>query len=86
LWPALLTVGVNAVVGALRGYEDDSRPWDVVGVHIGGELALQLHQGERLELWVWPDRPASRLSSRRRSPVRSMWASCLTSRSMRVVR
>jgi uncharacterized membrane protein YeiH len=32
LWLALLTVGVNAMVGALRGYDDDSRPWDVVGV------------------------------------------------------
>jgi uncharacterized membrane protein YeiH len=32
LWLALLTVGVNAVVGALRGATDDSRHWDIVGV------------------------------------------------------
>ena len=32
LWLALATVGVNAVVGALRAHDDDSRPWDLVGV------------------------------------------------------
>lgn len=32
LWLALLTVGVNAVVGALRGSIDDSRHWDIVGL------------------------------------------------------
>lgn len=32
LWLALLTVGVNAVVGALRGYSDPTRHWDIVGV------------------------------------------------------
>ena len=32
LWLALLTVGVNAVVGALRGYSDPARHWDIVGV------------------------------------------------------
>ena len=32
LWLALLTVFVNAVVGALRGYTDTSRQWDIVGV------------------------------------------------------
>jgi uncharacterized membrane protein YeiH len=34
LWLSLLTVGVNAVVGALHGYQDDSRHWDLVGVAI----------------------------------------------------
>jgi len=34
LWLSLLTVGVNAVVGALLGYLDDSRHWDVVGVTV----------------------------------------------------
>lgn len=34
LWLALLTVGVNALVGALRGYTDDSRRWDIVGVSV----------------------------------------------------
>ncbi len=32
LWLGLLTVFVNAVVGALRGYTDETRQWDVVGV------------------------------------------------------
>jgi uncharacterized membrane protein YeiH len=32
LWLALLTVGVNAVVGALRASVDDSRHWDIVGL------------------------------------------------------
>ncbi|MDI1291080.1 MAG: TRIC cation channel family protein [bacterium] len=32
LWLALLTVGVNAMVGALRGYSDETRQWDIVGV------------------------------------------------------
>ena len=32
LWMALLTVGVNAVVGALRASIDDSRHWDIVGL------------------------------------------------------
>ena len=32
LWLALLTVGVNAVVGALRATIDDSRHWDIVGL------------------------------------------------------
>jgi uncharacterized membrane protein YeiH len=32
LWLALLTVGVNAVVGALRASIDDSRHWDIVGL------------------------------------------------------
>lgn len=32
LWLALLTVLVNAVVGALRGYTDTSRDWDIVGI------------------------------------------------------
>lgn len=32
LWLALLTIFVNAVVGALRGYTDTSRQWDIVGV------------------------------------------------------
>ncbi len=34
LWLSLLTVAVNAVVGALQGYEDDSRHWDLVGVAV----------------------------------------------------
>lgn len=34
LWLALLTVGVNALVGALRGHSDDSRHWDIVGVTV----------------------------------------------------
>lgn len=32
LWLSLVTVFVNAVVGALRGYTDESRQWDIVGV------------------------------------------------------
>ena len=32
LWLALLTVLVNAIVGALRGYSDTTRHWDIVGV------------------------------------------------------
>jgi uncharacterized membrane protein YeiH len=32
LWLALLTVLVNAIVGALRGTLDESRDWDLVGV------------------------------------------------------
>ena len=32
LWLALLTVGVNAVVGALRASIDDTRHWDIVGL------------------------------------------------------
>lgn len=32
LWLGLLTVFVNAAVGALRGYTDDSRQWDFVGI------------------------------------------------------
>lgn len=32
LWLALATVLVNAVVGALRGYTDSSRDWDIVGI------------------------------------------------------
>jgi uncharacterized membrane protein YeiH len=32
LWLALLTIFVNAIVGALRGYTDTSRQWDIVGV------------------------------------------------------
>jgi len=32
LWLALLTVLVNAIVGALRGILDRSRDWDIVGV------------------------------------------------------
>jgi len=34
LWMGLLAVFVNAVVGALRGYTDTSRNWDIVGVSI----------------------------------------------------
>lgn len=32
LWLALLTVGVNAVVGALHGFGDPDRHWDIVGL------------------------------------------------------
>lgn len=34
LWLSLVTVFVNAVVGALRGYTDESRQWDIVGVSV----------------------------------------------------
>jgi uncharacterized membrane protein YeiH len=34
LWLALLTVGVNAVVGALRGQSDEKRHWDIVGISV----------------------------------------------------
>ncbi|MBL8932353.1 MAG: TRIC cation channel family protein [Kineosporiaceae bacterium] len=34
LWLALITVAVNAVVGALLGYLDDAAHWDVVGVTV----------------------------------------------------
>jgi uncharacterized membrane protein YeiH len=33
-WLGLLAVYVNAVVGALRGYTDRSRHWDIVGVSV----------------------------------------------------
>ena len=32
LWLALLTVGVNALVGALRASIDDEHHWDIVGM------------------------------------------------------
>jgi len=38
LWLALLTVGVNAVVGALRATVDDEQHWDIVGVATFGLL------------------------------------------------
>ena len=38
LWLALLTVGVNAVVGALRATVDDERHWDIVGMTTFGLL------------------------------------------------
>jgi len=38
LWLALLTVAVNAVVGALRATIDDERHWDIVGVTTFGVL------------------------------------------------
>ncbi len=34
LWLGLVAVYVNAVVGALRGYTDRSRHWDIVGVSV----------------------------------------------------
>lgn len=34
MWLALLTVFVNAVVGATRGYTDTTRQWDIVGVSV----------------------------------------------------
>lgn len=34
LWLSLLTVGVNALVGALLGYLDETRHWDLVGVTV----------------------------------------------------
>lgn len=34
LWLGLLAVFANAVAGALRGYTDRSRQWDVVGVSV----------------------------------------------------
>ena len=34
LWLALVTVAVNALVGALHGIQDDSRNWDIVGVTV----------------------------------------------------
>jgi len=42
LWLTLLTVGVNAVVGALRGYPDPARHWDIVG---GSMFALLMGLG-----------------------------------------
>jgi uncharacterized membrane protein YeiH len=38
LWLALTTVGVNAVVGALRASSDDDRHWDIVGLSTFGVL------------------------------------------------
>lgn len=38
LWLALLTVGVNASVGALRASVDDERHWDIVGLTTFGAL------------------------------------------------
>ena len=38
LWLALTTVGVNAVVGALRAQVDDDRHWDIVGLSTFGVL------------------------------------------------
>jgi len=34
MWLGLLAVYVNALVGALRGYTDRSRHWDIVGVSV----------------------------------------------------
>lgn len=34
LWLGLATVFVNAVLGALRAYTDDTRSWDIVGVTV----------------------------------------------------
>jgi uncharacterized membrane protein YeiH len=34
LWLALVTVAVNALVGALHGIQDDTRNWDIVGVTV----------------------------------------------------
>lgn len=45
LWLALLTVGINAVVGALRASVDDHHHWDIVGMAtfavIGAAYALR---------------------------------------------
>jgi len=38
LWLALTTVGVNAIVGALRAQVDDDRHWDIVGLSTFGVL------------------------------------------------
>lgn len=38
LWLAITTVGVNAVVGALRASVDDERHWDIVGLSTFGLL------------------------------------------------
>jgi uncharacterized membrane protein YeiH len=38
LWLALTTVGVNAVVGALRAQVDDEHHWDIVGISTFGVL------------------------------------------------
>lgn len=38
LWLALLTVGVNAVVGSLRASVDDDHHWDIVGLSTFGLL------------------------------------------------
>lgn len=38
LWLALTTVGVNAVVGALRAQIDDEHHWDIVGISTFGVL------------------------------------------------
>ena len=34
LWLALTTVGVNAVVGALRAQLDDDRHWEIGRAHV----------------------------------------------------
>ncbi len=34
LWLSLLTIGVNALAGALRGHSDESREWNIVGVAV----------------------------------------------------
>lgn len=53
LWIAVLGVVVNALVGALQGYTDEHRHWDVVGVltfallmGIGGGIIRDLLLGE----------------------------------------
>lgn len=38
LWLALLTVGVNAIIGALRASVDDEHHWDIVGLSVFGLL------------------------------------------------
>lgn len=38
LWLAMTTVGVNAIVGALRASIDDERHWDIVGLSTFGVL------------------------------------------------
>jgi uncharacterized membrane protein YeiH len=44
-WPALLTVGVNALVGALRASIDDEHHWDIVGL---ATFAVLMGLGGRL--------------------------------------
>lgn len=34
LWLILLTIGVNALVGSLRAFDDEKHSWDIVGVSV----------------------------------------------------
>jgi uncharacterized membrane protein YeiH len=68
LWLAVTTVGVNAIVGALRASIDDERHWDIVGLStfgvlmgLGGGFIRDLLVGNRKKSW-WSNESDSKPS------------------------